>query len=147
MSNYRNYTTLLSLDSFRDRFEYACLGGNFGIQTFGDSRYLNQRFYNSREWRDLRDEIIIRDNGCDLGVPGMDISGSVIIHHLQPVTLQMVLSRDPLMTDPNNLICVSYTTHKALHYGDESMLAVSRMANRSPYDPCPWKGGSLCPTL
>ena len=147
MSSYRTYGEVVQIATFRDRFEYLKLGGSFGRETFGDSRYLNQRLYTSREWRDLRHEIIVRDNGCDLGVSGFDIGGSIIIHHIEPLTIDMVLDRSSLIFDPENLICVSYSTHKALHYGDISMAAISQPAERSLHDTCPWKGGHSCPTV
>lgn len=139
----KSYRQLLLLDSFEDRFEYLKLVGSVGAETFGSSRYLNQEFYKSREWLNLRNDIILRDEGCDLGVPGRLIHGRIIIHHINPID-ERSLSHGLLDSalDPNNLVCTSFLTHNAIHYGD-SRLLYSDPVERYPNDTCPWKGGRL----
>lgn len=142
MTRTRSYSEMIELPTFEDRFEYLKLGGQFGMMTFGSSRYLNQRFYTSREWRDVRDEVIIRDNGCDLAIPELAINSTIFIHHINPLTRELVAAHDWSMLDPENLVCVGYNTHKAIHYGDAFMLELAMPAERKPNDTCPWKGGS-----
>lgn len=134
----RTYLELIELDTFEKRFEYLQLGGVVGTMTFGSSRQLNQALYQSYEWKKIRDMIILRDNGCDLGIEGRDIFQHAYIHHLNPITKKQILDRDPILFDPNNLITVSYQTHQAIHYGDKSILMldpVERFAN----DVAPWR--------
>lgn len=134
----RSYLELIELKTFEDRFDYLQLGGVVGAMTFGSSRQLNQALYQSYEWKKIRDVIILRDNGCDLGIEGHDIFGHAYIHHLNPITKKQILDRDPILFDPNNLITVSYQTHQAIHYGDKSILLldpVERFAN----DVAPWR--------
>jgi len=136
----------MELETFEERYEYLKLGGKFGYETFGPYRYLNQMFYSSQEWGFVRDEVIIRDDGCDLSLPGRDIFGTIYVHHIEPVTPERLLRRDKLLLDPSNLICVTYNTHKAIHYGDKFMLFMAEPVERFPNDTCPWKGGVICPT-
>jgi hypothetical protein len=118
----RSYRDLRRLQTFDERFEYLKLGGVVGRETFGFERYLNQMFYRSPEWKRTRQGIIIRDNGCDLGIPGREIFDRVIIHHMNPITIEDIeLSRDCIF-DPDNLICTSHDTSNAIHYGDRSLL-------------------------
>lgn len=134
----RSYLELIELKTFEDRFDYLQLGGVVGTMTFGSSRQLNQALYQSYEWKKIRDVIILRDNGCDLGIEGHDIFEHAYIHHLNPITKKQILDRDPILFDPNNLITVSYQTHQAIHYGDKSILLldpVERFAN----DVAPWR--------
>ena len=134
----RSYLELIQLKTFEDRFEYLRLDGVVGAETFGSSRQLNQALYQSYEWKKIRDMIILRDNGCDLGIEGRDIYQQPYIHHLNPITKKQILDRDPILFDPNNLITVSYQTHQAIHYGDRSILLldpVERFAN----DVAPWR--------
>lgn len=134
----KSYTELMELKTFEERFEYLKLEGVVGAETFGSSRQLNQALYQSNEWKQVRDKIILRDNGCDLGVDGRDICKHAYIHHLNPITKKQILDRDPILFDPNNLITVSYQTHQAIHYGDKSILLldpVERFAN----DVAPWR--------
>lgn len=133
------YSELIEFDTFEERFDYLKLGGSVGEETFGSYRYLNQRLYSSREWRSLRDEIILRDNGCDLGIPDREIHGKILIHHLNPVSRDDIVHADRSVLDPENLVCVSYDTHQAIHYGDMSLL-LSLPKERTPNDTCPWKG-------
>lgn len=134
----RTYTELMKLPTFEERFEYLKLDGIVGTDTFGFDRYLNQQFYHSQEWQRIRDQVIIRDNGCDLGVDGYYIRGRVYIHHMNPIGQHDVLSHNALLTDPEYLICVSHDTHNAIHYGDATKLARDPV-ERKPNDTCPWR--------
>lgn len=115
----RNYTDISKLKTFEERFEYLKLEGSVGIETFGFDRYLNQILYSSQEWRKVRDEVIIRDSSCDLGIEGLDIYSRPIIHHMNPITIEQVENRDRIIFDPEFLITVSHDTHNAIHYGTE----------------------------
>jgi len=118
----KTYRELHSLRSFEDRFEYLKIGGIVGRETFGFERYLNQEFYRSREWKQCRNNIIVRDNGCDLAIPGREVFGRLIIHHINPITIDDIeLGRDSIF-NPDNLICTSHNTSNAIHYGDASLL-------------------------
>lgn len=119
---FKTYSELIQFSSFKDRFEYLKLNGSVGAETFGYDRYLNQALYRSYEWRKFRRDIIARDRGCDLGVDGFDIKSRLIVHHINPITLEQIENRDPMIFDPNNVVCVSHNTHEAIHYGDESLL-------------------------
>ena len=135
----RTYSELCQLKTFKERFEYLQLNdGRVGEDTFGFERYLNQQFYRSREWKRLRDELIIRDNGCDLGVDGYNIYGRVIIHHMNPITKDDILNQTDYLMNPEYLICTTHKTHNALHYGDMSLL-VTEPIERTKNDTCPWK--------
>lgn len=111
---------MLQYSSFEDRFKYLQLRGGVGRETFATLRYLNQAFYTSREWRIFRDHIIVRDNGCDLGVDGHEIHGLIILHHIRPLTIEQVQAMDQDLMDPDNVITTSFTTHNAIHYGLEA---------------------------
>lgn len=139
MMNDKSYSEMITMSEFDDRFRYAKLDGQVGMDTFGFDRYLNQQFYRSKEWKRLRDQIIIRDNGCDLGVPGHEISGKICIHHLNPLSPEDITESTEKLFDPDNLVCVSAETHNAIHYGDESILEKNKIVERSPGDTCPWK--------
>lgn len=118
----RSYRELRQLRTFQERFEYLKLGGVVGRETFGFERYLNQTFYRGAEWKRTRQGIIVRDNGCDLGIPGLEIFDKIIVHHMNPITARDIeLSRD-IIFDPDNLICCSHETSNAIHYGDASLL-------------------------
>lgn len=134
----RAYSELLKLGNFKERYEYLKLGGTVGKETFGFDRYLNQAFYSSMEWKACRRNIIIRDNGLDLGCDGYDICGGIYVHHMNPFTMDDVINRNPNLLDPENLICVSFNTHNAIHYGDESLL-ITDPIERSKNDTCPWR--------
>lgn len=118
----KTYSELIRFSTFKDRFDYLKLNGSVGAETFGYDRYLNQALYRSYEWRKFRRDIIARDRGCDLGIGGFDIKSRLIVHHINPITLEQIENRDPMIFDPNNVICVSHNTHEAIHYGDESLL-------------------------
>lgn len=135
----RSYKELSRLKTFQEKYEYLRLNGNVGKDTFGFDRYLNQALYSSTEWRRFRNQVIIRDNGCDLGDPGHEIlGGRIIIHHINPLTVKDLEERTEALFDLNNVICVSDQTHKAIHYGDESLLPQNPV-ERKPGDTCPWK--------
>lgn len=118
----RCYSELLRIPTFKERYEYLRLDGVVGEETFGFDRYLNQIFYNSQEWKDIRRKIIIRDNGCDLGLDGYEIRGKILIHHMNPIRQQDILLRTDLVLNPEYLIATTLSTHNAIHYGDEKLL-------------------------
>lgn len=134
----RTYSELIRIPTFKERYEYCKLQGQVGIDTFGFDRYLNQTLYRSAKWRSLRNQIIIRDNGCDLAWPDFPINYRLLIHHLNPITEQDVLNESSVLFDPENLICVSHDTHNAIHYGTEVLLPKGPVV-RAPNDQCPWK--------
>ena len=134
----RSYHELSKLKTFEERFEYLKLSAKIGEDTFGRERFLNQYFYGSPEWKAFRDEALIRDNGCDLGIEGRDIYGRIEVHHINPITAEQVEKRDPCLLDLDNVICVSPNTHKAIHYGD-ALLLPKDPVERTPNDTCPWK--------
>lgn len=119
----RSYREMRQLRTFKERFEYLSLKGVVGESTFGFDRYINQKFYRSTEWRTLRSKIIVRDNGCDLGVEGYEIVGRILIHHINPIGVEHIKHSDEALFDPDNLISVTHQTHNAIHYGDESLLS------------------------
>lgn len=118
----RRFSELKKLKTFEERYDYLKLGGSVGRETFGFDRYLNQMLYSLNEWKKARRIVILRDNGCDLGIPGYDISGRLIIHHMNPITKQDIVEHNPDIFNPDFLICTSHNTHNAIHYGDESLL-------------------------
>ena len=134
----RTYSELITIPTFEERFEYLQLKGSVGKDTFGYDRYLNQVLYRSPEWKRLRNQIIIRDGGCDLACDGYDIYDKVLIHHLNPITVEDVLARSRKVFDPDNLVCVSNNTHNAIHYGDVDLLATGPII-RTKNDTCPWR--------
>ena len=134
----RTYSELITIPTFEERFEYLQLKCSVGKDTFGYNRYLNQVLYRSHEWKRLRNQIIIRDDGCDLACDGYDIYGKVLIHHLNPITVEDVLARSRKVFDPDNLVCVSHSTHNAIHYGDVDLLATGPII-RTKNDTCPWR--------
>lgn len=139
LGKIRTYDELMQYDRISDRFRYLELGGKVGIETFGSHRYLNQAFYNSDEWKAIRREVILRDLGCDLGVEDYDIFGRVHIHHMNPIDVDDIIHSTEWLLDPNYLITTSAQTHRAIHYGDISMLPATPVQRR-PFDTCPWKG-------
>lgn len=136
----RTYSELLTLKTHKERYEYLKLNGVVGEETFGFDRYVNQKFYHSSYWKNIRNKIIVRDNGCDLGIDGMQINGPITIHHMNPILLKDILNQNEILTNPEYLICVSERTHRAIHYGDEELLP-KELVERSPNDTCPWKNG------
>lgn len=134
----RSYSELIKLPTFEERYRYLKLGGTVGENTFGHARYLNQIFYQSPEWRRFRRDVIVRDNGCDLAMPGWTITDKIYIHHLNPITLEDIERRNPSILDPENAVAVSFGTHQAIHYGDESLLSIG-FTERTPNDTIPWR--------
>lgn len=134
----RTYSELITLPTFEERYRYLRLEGTVGVDTFGFDRIFNQRFYTSSEWRRIRDEVITRDNGCDLGVPGHEIFGKIIIHHINPISLDDLDRHSDFLLNPEYLITTMHTTHNAIHYGDERLL-IRAPVERRKNDTCPWK--------
>ena len=134
----RTYSELIAIPTFEERFKYLQLNGNVGDETFGYDRMFNQRFYSSLEWKRLRDEIIFRDNGCDLGILDRRIMGKILIHHMNPIMLEDIQKSSEFLLNPEYLICTSFETHNAIHYGDENLLFKAPI-ERKQYDTCPWR--------
>lgn len=134
----KTYSELITLPTFEERFEYLRLDGEVGKSTFGHDRYLNQILYRSPEWRSFRPKIIIRDNGCDLACDGYEIHGRTLIHHINPITVEDILNRNPKVFDPENVITTIHNTHNAIHYGDKSLLVTGPIERRAN-DTCPWR--------
>lgn len=135
----RTYTELSKLKTFEERFEYLCLNGEVGKETFGFDRIFNQKFYRSVEWRRVRDQVIIRDCGCDLGVSGHEIYGQrILIHHMNPISLEDLERRSEILMNPEYLITTIHNTHQAIHYGDADLL-IKLPRERTKNDTCPWK--------
>ena len=134
----KTYSDLILLPTLKERFEYLKLSGVVGRDTFGFDRYLNQQFYRTSEWKKVRDAVIIRDNGCDLGVEGYEIHDRIIIHHMNPITANDIIKHSDWIIDPNQLICTSFRTHNAIHYGDISLID-KQPTIRKPNDTCPWR--------
>lgn len=137
MKTIRTITDVYRLYSFEERYEYLRLDGMVGTATFGFDRYLNQRFYKSSAWRKVRDEVIVRDNGCDLGVPGREIHSGLLVHHINPISPEDLEDFNPDILDPEYLICVTHTTHNAIHFGSKNQL-VTIPQERRPGDTTLW---------
>ena len=137
-TNIRTYSELSRLLTFEERFDYLRLNGSVGKDTFGFDRYLNQQFYRSSEWKRIRDQVILRDNGCDLGIEGYEIRGRILIHHINPISVEDIHTMSDLLMDPEYLICTSHRTHNAIHYGDESLI-ITAPTERTQNDTCPWR--------
>lgn len=136
--NIKTYSELIKMESFEERFRYLKLNGKVGVETFGYDRVFNQRFYTSREWHNVRNLVIVRDNGCDLGVNGYELHGGIFIHHLNPIMLEDIKNATEFLLNPEYLITTCFRTHNAIHYGDESLL-VGVPVERRKNDTCPWK--------
>ena len=134
----KTYSELITLPTFEERYRYLRLEGTVGADTFGFDRIFNQRFYTSSEWRRIRDEVITRDNGCDLGIPGHEIFGKIIIHHINPISLDDLDRHSDFLLNPEYLITTMHATHNAIHYGDEGLL-IRAPVERRKNDTCPWK--------
>lgn len=134
----RCYSELSRLETFKERYDYLRIGGQVGESTFGFDRYLNQKFYKSFEWKAARREVILRDNGCDLGIEDCSITGRIIIHHMNPITIDDVVNGNPDIFNPEFLICVSQNTHEAIHYGNDSIL-FQLPKERKKWDTVPWR--------
>jgi hypothetical protein len=135
----RRYSELIQLSTFEERFNYLKLHGSIGRETFGFDRYLNQKFYKSSEWKHIRDIIIIRDGGCDMALKGYDAGDRIIIHHMNPVSIDDLRQNPGILLDPEFLVCVSLDTHNAIHYGDEEYLNKNKLEERHPNDTIPWR--------
>lgn len=133
----RSYTELSRLETFEERYDYLSLRGVVGERTFGGERWLNQDFYRSREWKQVRQIVIARDLGCDLGVEGHDIHDQVIIHHMNPMNRDQIAHGDRIILDPEFLITVTHDTHNAIHYGDRTKLR-GVLVERRPGDTMSW---------
>lgn len=134
----RRYSELIKLPTFEERFEYLKLGGTVGEYTFGFDRYLNQDFYRSKEWKRIRDQVIIRDNGCDLGAEGWDIHGRIYIHHMNPLSIEDITAQSDFLLNPEYLISTTHNTHNAIHYGDSNLLMLGPI-ERTAHDTSPWR--------
>lgn len=134
----RTYSELITFPTFEERYEYLRLKGRVGEETFGFDRYLNQVFYKSKEWRSIRDYVIARDNGCDLGMEGYEIYGQILIHHMNPITKEDILQRRDVLLNPEYLITTVKNTHDAIHYGDVNLLVTTPIERRKN-DTCPWR--------
>lgn len=134
----RTYSELIKIPTFLERFKYLKLNGRVGVDTFGFDRYLNQTFYRSHEWKRLRNDVIVRDMGCDLGLEGYDIFDKILVHHMNPIGPDDIIHRSDYLLDPEFLICTSKLTHDAIHYGDEQILYQDPVI-RTPGDTCPWR--------
>lgn len=138
MKTIRTYSELITFPTFEERYKYLRLGGKVGEETFGFDRYLNQVFYSSKEWKQVRDHVIVRDYGCDLGIKDRQIFGRILIHHMNPISAEDILKRSEYLLDPEYLITTVKNTHDAIHYGDESLL-ITMPVERSKNDTCPWR--------
>lgn len=138
MKTIRTYSELIKLQTFEERFQYLQLNGRVGEETFGFDRYLNQKFYNDPEWLHIRDQVIIRDNGCDLAMPDREIKTRILVHHMNPINKEDILRRSDFLLNPEYLVCTIKATHDAIHYGDESKLFIMP-PERRPNDTCPWR--------
>lgn len=135
----RTYEELSKIKTFEERYEYLKLDGSVGEETFGYDRYLNQQFYKyDPDWKNIRDEVIFRDNGCDLGIEGREINGLILVHHMNPITKDDILNRSEYLLNPNYLITTIKSTHDAIHYGSSDLLMKDPVV-RSKNDTCPWK--------
>lgn len=127
-TSIRTYSELARLQTFEDRYEYLRLGGHVGEATFGFDRWINQEFYKSREWKHIRNQVVLRDQGCDLGVPGHEINGGLLVHHMNPMSSDDIVHGEEWILDPQYLITTTKDTHNAIHYGDRKLL-------RKPFAP------------
>lgn len=138
MMTLKSYSEMMKFETFDERIQYLYLGDKLGHETFGADRYINQIFYTSNEWRRCRNGIILRDDGCDLGVEGCDLrKGNILIHHINPITIEDIVMRSPKLFDPENLISLSLSSHNYIHYGTE--MDHNPIVERFPHDTCPWK--------
>lgn len=138
-TNIRTYSELIQINTFEDRYEYLRLDGIIGEETFGFDRYLNQLFYKSPEWRALRNKIITRDFGCDLGMQDYEIEGNILIHHMNPLTKEDIINKTEFLLNPEYLICTSFNTHTAIHYGNRELIYFKKPIIRKKNDTCPWR--------
>ena len=135
----RTYSELKTLETYEERFEYLMLNGHVGHDTFGFDRHLNQKFYKSAEWRSVRNKVIMRDNACDLGMDDRDIYGTIFVHHMNPIEVDDIEEASEYLFNEDYLICVTFDTHNAIHFGDASYLQRDKFATRRHNDQSPWK--------
>lgn len=135
----RTYGELIKIGNFLDRYEYLKLNGSVGAETFGFDRWLNQIFYRSPEWKHIREEVIIRDDGCDLGIRDRPIGGRIYVHHMNPIDVKSIVERKSILLNPDFLICCSHNTHEAIHYGNSDILLPDKFVERKPNDTIPWR--------
>ena len=136
--NERTYSELIQFSTFEERFKYLSLDGQVGEETYGFDRWMNQAFYRSQEWKQIRNHVIVRDSGCDLGILGREIRERIIVHHMNPIMIHDIQFATEYLLNPEFLICTTHNTHQAIHYGDERLL-ISEPIVRTPNDTCPWK--------
>lgn len=129
---------MITLKTYEERFDYLKIGGQVGRETFGYDRYLNQILYNTKQWKKFRREIIIRDNACDLACEEYEINYRILVHHINPITVEDIINRNPMIFDPENAITTTHRTHNAIHYGDKNLLILQPI-ERTPNDTCPWR--------
>lgn len=134
----RTYSELIKFETFEERYNYLKLDGRVGEETFGFDRYLNQIFYKSPEWLSVRNEVIVRDNGCDLGIDGREIHTKILVHHMNPIRKEDIINRSEFLLNPEYLITTFKRTHDAIHYGDEELL-IKDHKERTKFDTCPWR--------
>lgn len=139
MDHLKSYTELIKLPTFEERFRYLALKGQVGEETYGFDRWMNQRFYRSQEWKQIRNHVILRDSGCDLGIQGRAIVDRIIVHHINPILPRDIKDATSILLDPENLICTCQITHDAIHFGDERLLITSQPIERKPNDTIPWR--------
>lgn len=139
-NNLRTYSELIKFPTFLERYRYLKIHSSVGIETFGYDRFINQEFYRSHEWKELRNHIIVRDHGCDLAIDGREIDGKIYIHHMNPLTLYDIRNSTEQLLNPEYLVCVSFNTHQAIHYGDEDLLLKDDILERKPGDTTLWGG-------
>lgn len=141
MSQTKTYSELVSFPTYEERFKYLSIGGLVGTNTFGSHRYLNQVLYSSADWKRFRQQIIVRDNGCDLAHEDhpLPVGSKLLIHHINPLTIEDVINRSPKIFDPENVITTVFDTHQAIHYGDDGFLKANTFVDRKPNDTCPWR--------
>lgn len=135
----KRYSELITLPTFEERFDYLSCDGQIGMETFGPYRYLVDQFLHSREWYRLRDQVILRDNGCELGIPDFEIVGKIFVHHMNPVSIEDIINRTEFLLNPEYLISMSKHTHDVLHYGADGIRPYAELVERRPNDTCPWR--------
>lgn len=131
MTRIRTYSQLRRLETFEERYEYLRLGGSVGHATFGFDRYINQSFYHSREWKIVREYVIVRDNGCDLGIPGREIHSDILVHHINPISADDIVHEADWILSHEYLVTTTHSTHNAIHYGDRSLLAAPYLERKA----------------
>ena len=138
LNQMKTYSKLIQIPTYKERYEYLKLGDAVGRDTFGFDRYLNQAFYHSTIWKRIKNQVIVRDNGMDMGLDGYPINGKIYVHHMNPIDQDDILNQRDILLNPEFLICVSSLMHNAIHYGSFDILP-SGPADRKPNDTCPWK--------